>query len=74
MERALERIEKLGPILERKQMGLQFEGQERKRCCCNEEVSKGFAGRSLFEQANLHVRFQERLLSLVVMVQGRLHY
>lgn len=38
MERALERIEKLKrPILERKQMGLQFEGQERrKRCCCNE--------------------------------------
>ena len=24
------------------------------------EVSKGFAGRPLFEQANLHVRFQER--------------
>lgn len=38
MERALERIEKLKrPILERKQMGLQFEGQERsERCCCNE--------------------------------------
>ncbi|WP_141769781.1 ribosomal protection-like ABC-F family protein [Bacillus thuringiensis] len=63
MERALERIEKLKrPILERKQMGLQFEGQERsgKDVAVMKEVSKGFAGRPLFEQANLHVRFQER--------------
>ncbi|MFV5915826.1 ribosomal protection-like ABC-F family protein [Bacillus cereus] len=63
MERALERIEKLKrPILERKQMGLQFEGQERsgKDVVVMKEVSKGFAGRLLFEQANLHVRFQER--------------
>lgn len=63
MERALERIEKLKrPILERKQMGLQFEGQERsgKDVIVMKEVSKGFAGRPLFEQANLHVRFQER--------------
>ncbi|PGQ24317.1 ABC transporter ATP-binding protein [Bacillus thuringiensis] len=63
MERALERIEKLKrPILERKQMGLQFEGQERsgKDVVVMKEVSKVFAGRPLFEQANLHVRFQER--------------
>ncbi|PFD00518.1 ribosomal protection-like ABC-F family protein [Bacillus cereus] len=63
MERALERIEKSKrPILERKQMGLQFEGQERsgKDVVVMKEVSKGFAGRPLFEQANLHVRFQER--------------
>ncbi|MCQ6336295.1 MULTISPECIES: ribosomal protection-like ABC-F family protein [Bacillus cereus group] len=63
MERALERIEKLKrPILERKQMGLQFEGQERsgKDVVVMKEVSKGFAGRPLFEQSNLHVRFQER--------------
>ncbi|PFV97794.1 ABC transporter ATP-binding protein [Bacillus thuringiensis] len=63
MERALERIEKLKrPILERKQMGLQFEGQERsgKDVVVMKEVSKGFAGQPLFEQANLHVRFQER--------------
>ncbi|MED3055887.1 ribosomal protection-like ABC-F family protein [Bacillus thuringiensis] len=63
MERALERIEKLKrPISERKQMGLQFEGQERsgKDVVVMKEVSKGFAGRPLFEQANLHVRFQER--------------
>lgn len=63
MERALERIEKLKrPILERKLMGLQFEGQERsgKDVVVMKEVSKGFADRPLFEQANLHVRFQER--------------
>ncbi|MCC2380404.1 ABC-F type ribosomal protection protein [Bacillus wiedmannii] len=63
MERALERIEKLKkPILERKQMGLQFEGQERsgKDVVVMKEVSKGFAGRPLFNEANLHVRFQER--------------
>ncbi len=55
-----ERIEKLKrPILERKQMGLQFEGQERsgKDVVVMKEVSKGFAGRPLFEQANLHVSF-----------------
>ncbi|MCW9134008.1 ABC-F type ribosomal protection protein [Bacillus paramycoides] len=63
MERALERIEKLKrPILERKQMGLQFEGQERsgKDVVVMKEVSKGFAERALFEKANLHIRFQER--------------
>ncbi|MGH0556594.1 ribosomal protection-like ABC-F family protein [Bacillus pretiosus] len=64
MERALERIEKLKkPILERKQMGLQFEGQERsgKDVVLMKEVSKGFAGHPLFNEANLHVRFQERV-------------
>ncbi|COE82066.1 MULTISPECIES: ribosomal protection-like ABC-F family protein [Bacillus] len=63
MERALERMEKLKkPILERKQMGLQFEGQERsgKDVVVMEEVSKGFAEHLLFNEANLHVRFQER--------------
>ncbi|MDA1807688.1 ribosomal protection-like ABC-F family protein [Bacillus cereus group sp. BY32LC] len=63
MERALERIEKLKkPILERKQMGLQFEGQERsgKDVIVMKEVSKGFAEHLLFNEANLHVRFQER--------------
>ncbi|PEM24257.1 ribosomal protection-like ABC-F family protein [Bacillus wiedmannii] len=63
MERALERIEKLKkPILERKQMGLQFEGQGRsgKDVVVMKEVSKGFAGQPLFNEANLHVRFQER--------------
>ncbi|MGG1609044.1 ribosomal protection-like ABC-F family protein [Bacillus wiedmannii] len=63
MERALERIEKLKkPILERKQMGLQFEGQERsgKDVVLMKEVSKGFADHPLFNEANLHVRFQER--------------
>ena len=63
MERALERMEKLKkPILERKQMGLQFEGQERsgKDVVVMKEVSKGFADHPLFNEANLHVRFQER--------------
>ncbi|MDA2169477.1 ABC-F type ribosomal protection protein [Bacillus tropicus] len=63
MERALERMEKLKkPILERKQMGLQFEGQERsgKDVVVMKEVSKGFAEHLLFNKANLHVRFQER--------------
>ncbi|EJS63279.1 hypothetical protein ICW_05467 [Bacillus wiedmannii] len=63
MERALERIEKLKkPILERKQMGLQFEGQERsgKDVVVMKEVSKGFVDHPLFNEANLHVRFQER--------------
>ncbi|HDR6317797.1 TPA: ABC-F type ribosomal protection protein [Bacillus thuringiensis] len=63
MERALERIEKLKkPILERKQMGLQFEGKERsgKDVVVMKEVSKGFADHLLFNEANLHVRFQER--------------
>ncbi|PEA77637.1 ABC transporter ATP-binding protein [Bacillus wiedmannii] len=63
MERALERIEKLKkPILERKQMGLQFEGQERsgKDVVVMKKVSKGFADHPLFNEANLHVRFQER--------------
>ncbi|HDR7800926.1 TPA: ABC-F type ribosomal protection protein [Bacillus tropicus] len=63
MERALERMEKLKkPILERKQMGLQFEGQERsgKDVVVMKEVSKGFAEYLLFNEANLHVRFQER--------------
>ncbi|MCU5094571.1 MULTISPECIES: ribosomal protection-like ABC-F family protein [Bacillus] len=63
MERALERMEKLKkPILERKQMGLQFEGQERsgKDVVVMKKVSKGFADHPLFNEANLHVRFQER--------------
>ncbi|MEI4712938.1 ABC-F type ribosomal protection protein [Bacillus cereus] len=63
MERALERMEKLKKtILERKQMGLQFEGQERsgKDVVVMKEVSKGFAEHLLFNEVNLHVRFQER--------------
>ena len=64
MERALERMEKLKkPVLERKQMGLQFEGQERsgKDVVVMKEVSKGFGDYLLFNEANLHVRFQERV-------------
>lgn len=63
MERALERMEKLKrPILERKKIGLQFEGQERsgKDVVVMKEVSKSFMNRTLFQEVNLHVRFQER--------------
>ncbi|MDM5153024.1 ABC-F type ribosomal protection protein [Bacillus sp. DX1.1] len=64
MERALERIEKLKrPILERKQMGLQFEGQERsgKDVVVMKEVGKCFANRTLFQHVNVHIRFQEHI-------------
>lgn len=63
MERALERMEKLKkPVLERKQMGLQFEGYERsgKDVVVMKGVCKGFANRKLFEDVNLYVRFQDR--------------
>ncbi|CAM4299971.1 ABC transporter ATP-binding protein [Bacillus manliponensis] len=63
MERALERMEKLKkPVLERKQMGLQFEGHERsgKDVVVMKGVCKQFWNRTLFEDVNLHVRFGER--------------
>lgn len=64
MERALERMEKLKkPVLEHKQMGLQFEGQERsgKDVVMMKDVGKNFAERVLFQNVELHVRFQERV-------------
>lgn len=64
MERALERMEKLKkPVLEHKQMGLQFEGQERsgKDVVVMKEVGKSFDERVLFQNVELHVRFQERV-------------
>ncbi|MCM3736963.1 ABC-F type ribosomal protection protein [Bacillus cytotoxicus] len=64
MERALERMEKLKkPVLEHKQIGLQFEGQERsgKDVVIMKEVGKNFADRVLFQNVELHVRFQERV-------------
>lgn len=64
MERALERMEKLKkPVLEHKQMGLQFEGQERsgKDVVIMKEVGKNFGERILFQNVELHVRFQERV-------------
>ncbi|MGG2094106.1 ribosomal protection-like ABC-F family protein [Bacillus sp. S13(2024)] len=64
MERALERMEKLKkPVLEHKQMGLQFEGQERsgKDVVIMKEVGKNFGERVLFQNVELHVRFQERV-------------
>lgn len=64
MERALERMEKLKkPVLEHKQIGLQFEGQERsgKDVVIMKEVGKNFDERILFQDVDLHVRFQERV-------------
>lgn len=64
MERALERMEKLKkPTLEHKQMGLQFEGQERsgKDVVIMKEVGKNFDEYVLFQNVELHVRFQERV-------------
>ena len=60
MERALERIEKLKrPILDRKQMGLQFEGQERsgKDVVVMKEVSKGFAEQIFIRESKFAYSF-----------------
>lgn len=64
MQKALDRMEKVKrPILERKAMGLQFEGSERsgKDVLTMEGLSKSFGGRTLFDQLELHVYFQDRV-------------
>ena len=70
----MEKLKK--PILERKQMGLQFEGQERsgKDVVVMKEVSKRFAEHLLFNEANYMFVFKSVQLSLVVMVQERQRY
>ncbi len=58
-------------------MGLQFEGQERsgKDVVVMKEVSKGFAGTDLYLNKRIYMFvFKSVRLSLVVMVQERLHY
>ncbi|KMJ58110.1 ABC transporter ATP-binding protein [Bacillus sp. LL01] len=63
MEKALERIEKLKrPILERKTMGLQFDGSDRsgKDVVILKEVSKSFNKKDLFRSISLAVYFRER--------------
>ncbi|RDU36300.1 ABC transporter ATP-binding protein [Neobacillus piezotolerans] len=63
MERALERMEKVKrPILERKQMDLEFEKTDRsgKDVFCMEAVSKSFGGKTLFEEASLLVQYLDR--------------
>ncbi|MCA1319975.1 ABC-F type ribosomal protection protein [Bacillus tianshenii] len=64
MQKALDRMEKVKrPILERKAMGLTFEGSERsgKDVLSMEALAKSFNGRKLFDQLDLHVFFQERV-------------
>jgi len=64
MQKALDRMEKVKrPILERKAMGLQFEGSERsgKDVLTMEGLAKSFGGRTLFDRLDLHVYFQERV-------------
>lgn len=64
MERALERMEKIKkPALERKRMALELDITERsgKDAIYFEFVSKSFPEKALFNQINLHVRYQERV-------------
>ncbi|WP_233880048.1 ribosomal protection-like ABC-F family protein [Virgibacillus halodenitrificans] len=64
MERALERMEKLGrPVLQRKKMNLEMEtgGRSGKDVIILEEVSKQFGDRVLFQKVNMHVRYQEHV-------------
>lgn len=63
MERALERMEKLKrPVLERKQMGLEFEKTDRsgKDVFSMEKVSKAYGDKRLFDEANLLVQYLDR--------------
>jgi ATP-binding cassette, subfamily F, member 3 len=63
MERALERMEKLKrPVLDRKKMGLEFEGGDRSGKIVFSMVgaSKSFDGRTLFHNAHMDLRFKDR--------------
>jgi ATP-binding cassette, subfamily F, member 3 len=63
MERALERMEKLKrPVIDRKQMGLEFEKTDRsgKDVFIMENVSKAYENKVLFKEANLLVQYQDR--------------
>jgi ATP-binding cassette, subfamily F, member 3 len=63
MERALERMEKLKrPVLDRKQMGLEFEETERsgKDVFTLENVMKVYGEKQLFNEANLLVQYKDR--------------
>ncbi|MFD1850836.1 ribosomal protection-like ABC-F family protein [Oceanobacillus bengalensis] len=71
MEKALDRIEvKKRPILEQKKMNLDFHMNKRsgKDVIIMEEICKQFDEKRLFDNLNLHVRFQERIA--VVGVNG----
>lgn len=63
MERALERMEKLDrPILNRKKMNMELDSAQRsgKDVVVMEGASKHFGRQTLFEDAYLHIQFQER--------------
>lgn len=63
MERALERMEKLDrPILNRKKMNMELDSAQRsgKDVVVMEGASKHFGRQTLFEDAHLHIQFQER--------------
>jgi ATPase subunit of ABC transporter with duplicated ATPase domains len=63
MQKALDRIEKLKrPVLERKAMGLQFDGSDRsgKDVVTMERVTKSFGEKVLFHELDLSVYFNER--------------
>ncbi|MGG7621884.1 ribosomal protection-like ABC-F family protein [Bacillus coreaensis] len=64
MERALERMEKLDrPILNRKKMNLEMEVADRsgKDVVVMKVVNKSFGEQVLFQDANLHIQFRERV-------------
>lgn len=63
MERALERMEKLDrPILNRKKMNMELDSAQRsgKDVVVVKGASKHFGSQTLFEDAHLHIQFQER--------------
>ncbi len=63
MERALERMEKIKrPIIDRKKMGLEFEGTDRsgKIVFSMTDVSKSFEEKVLFQDGNMLVHFKDR--------------
>ncbi|KGA97674.1 ABC transporter ATP-binding protein [Alkalihalobacillus alcalophilus ATCC 27647 = CGMCC 1.3604] len=64
MERALERIEKLNrPTLNHKKMNLDFQTAHRsgKDVLSIKDLRKGYDGRELFSDVNMHVQYQERV-------------
>ncbi|BAC12347.1 ABC transporter ATP-binding protein [Oceanobacillus iheyensis HTE831] len=64
MERAIERMEKIDkPLLHRNKMGLDIETADRsgKDVVRLEDVKKRFEEHLLFENVNMHIRYQERV-------------
>ncbi|WP_413374855.1 ribosomal protection-like ABC-F family protein [Alkalihalobacillus sp. 1P02AB] len=64
MERALERMEKLNrPTLNHKKMNLDFQAANRsgKDVLSIKDLRKGYDGRELFSDVNMHIQYQERV-------------